>query len=46
MTYPMSMLQIPLLKTLCSQVDSEGRNQPLFCEIIDHRKNDDAIPIT
>ena len=28
-----------------SQVDLEGRHQLIFCEIIDHRKNDIAIPI-
>ena len=29
---------------LYSQVDSEGRHQLIFCEMIDHRKTEDAIP--
>ena len=34
-----------IAENLYSQVDSEGRHQLIFHEIIDHRKNDDAIPI-
>ena len=34
-----------IAENLYSQVDSEGRHQLIFLEIIDHRKNDDAIPI-
>ena len=34
-----------IAENLYSQVDLEGRHQLIFREIIDHRKNDDAIPI-
>ena len=34
-----------IAENLYSQVDSEGRHQLIFHEIIDHRKNDIAIPI-
>ena len=35
-----------IAENLYSQVDSEGRQQLIFCEIIDHRKGEDAIPIS
>ena len=34
-----------IAENLYSQVDSEGRHQLIFHEIIDDRKNDEAIPI-
>ena len=34
-----------IAENLYSQVDSEGRQQLIFWEIIDHRKNKEAIPI-
>ena len=34
-----------IAENLYSQVDSEGRQQLIFQEIIDHRKNEEAIPI-
>ena len=34
-----------IAENLYSQVDSEGRQQLIFREIIDHRKNEEAIPI-
>ena len=35
-----------IAKNLYSQVDSEGRQQLIFHEVIDHRKGEDAIPIS
>ena len=34
-----------IAESLYSHVDSEGRHQLIFLETIDHRKNDNAIPI-
>ena len=34
-----------IAENLYSQVDSEGQQQLIFREIIDHRKNEEAIPI-
>ena len=34
-----------IAENLYSQVDSEGRQQLIFEEIIDHQKNEEAIPI-
>ena len=35
-----------IAENLYSQVDSEGRQQLIFHEIINHRKGEDAIPIS
>ena len=35
-----------IAENLYSQVDSEGRQQLIFGEIIDHCKGEDAIPIS